>query len=120
MTAVAAWTGGAASRAGSPSSRHLHGNSHPAAHKLHPSLVISDGGYIYVAWQDQRNGNDDIYFSKSEDGGATWLQPNTFVTDDPETTLQSQRSPSIGLGCVGACGDWGNRTQPVIYVAWED
>jgi hypothetical protein len=73
-----------------------------------------------VAWQDQRNGNDDIYFSRSDDSGATWLQPNTFVTDDPETRVQLQRSPSIGLGCVGDCGDWGNRTQPVIYVAWED
>jgi hypothetical protein len=92
----------------------------PSAHKLHPSLVISDGGYIYVAWQDQRNGNDDIYFSRSEDSGATWLQPNTMVTDDPETTLQANRSPSIGLGCVGDCGDWGYRAQPVIYVAWED
>jgi hypothetical protein len=92
----------------------------PGANKLHPSLVISDGGHIYVAWQDQRNGNDDVYFSRSADGGATWLQPNTFVTDDPETTVQMQRSPSIGLGCVGDCGDWGYRAQPVIYIAWED
>ena len=78
-----------------------------SANKLHPSLVISDGGYIYVAWQDQRNGNDDIYFSRSNNGGANWLQPNTFVTDDPETSVQMQRSPSISLGCVGECGDLG-------------
>jgi hypothetical protein len=91
-----------------------------SANKLRPSLVISDGGYIYVAWQDQRNGNDDIYFSRTDNGGATWMKPNTMVTDDPETSMQANRSPSIGLGCVGDCGDWGFRAQPVIYVAWED
>ena len=96
----------------------------PAAHKLHPSLVISDGGYIYVAWQDQRNGNDDIYMTRSDDGGATWPFQNTFVTDDPETTLQAQRSPSIGLGSMQhiyiAWEDWRDPVHPEIYVVDSD
>ena len=81
-----------------PSTRVNDDTVNANAQKLQPSLVISDGGAVYVAWQDQRNGNDDIYMTRSEDGGATWPFQNTFVTDDPETTVQAQRSPSIGLG----------------------
>ena len=70
------------------------------ANKLRPSLVISDGGSIYVAWQDQRNGNDDIYMTRSADNGATWNTPDTFVTDDPLTTVQAQRSPEHRPGTL--------------------
>ena len=82
------------------------------AHKLNPSIEVLAGS-VYVAWQDQRNGNDDIYMTHSEDGGATWPFQNTFVTDDPETTLQDQRGPSIGLGCSGFCVDAGFRVSPI-------
>lgn len=91
----------------------------PNSAKLHPGMVISDGGYIYVTWQDQRNGNDDIYFTRSEDGGATWPFPNIRVTDDPLSTSQEQRNPAIGLGWLAKtpCCDLMRR---VIYVGWED
>ena len=102
-----------------PSIRVNNDTVNPAAHKMEPSLDVLDGA-VYVAWQDQRNGNDDIYFTWSSDGGATWTNQNTFVTDDPETTLQAQRNPSIGLGCAGDCRDYGERAQPLIYIAWED
>lgn len=45
------------------------------------SLVV-DGGRIYAAWLDERNGsNDDLYFNFSNDGGATW-QPSDQRIDD--------------------------------------
>jgi len=90
-----------------------------SAHQINPSLAVRDGGHVYVAWQDQRNGNDDIFFTRSHDGGATWPYANTFVTDDPGSTAQAQRRPSIDIGwpTAGPCCDL---ITPTIYIAWED
>lgn len=40
----------------------------PSQGRLHPTMTVDDQGYIYIAWQDFRNGNWDIYFSHSKDG----------------------------------------------------
>lgn len=40
-----------------------------------PSIHMDASGNIYVVWMDNRNGNNDIYFSYSIDGG------NSFYTD---------------------------------------
>lgn len=89
------------------------------AHQMNPSLAVREGGHVYVAWQDQRNGNDDIYFTRSHDAGATWPYSNTFVTDDPSSTAQAQRQPSIGVGHPTA-GPCCGLITPTIYIAWED
>jgi len=44
-------------------------------------------GAIYVAWPDSRNGNMDIYFSASKDGGQTW-SANTRINDDTGSAIQ--------------------------------
>ena len=37
---------------------------------------------LYAAWLDERNGaNDDIYFTASLDGGATWSPANIRLDD---------------------------------------
>ncbi len=82
------------------------------ADQLNPSIAVAPSGDIYVVWQDKRNGNDDIYIARSQDGGANW-GPNYFVTDDPQMRSQDQVNPSVGVQ-----DDWfGN---DVIYVGWED
>jgi len=43
-----------------------------AAESIEPTIAAS-GNSVYVAWQDGRNGSDDIYFIRSLDGGGTWL-----------------------------------------------
>jgi hypothetical protein len=78
-----------------------------AADQLNPSLTVGDDGTLYAVWQDERNGNDDIYFSQSRNGGVTWSR-NVFVTDDPESTEQRQTSPSIAVH------------EGMVYLAWED
>ena len=45
---------------------------------------------VYVVLDDNRNGtirdsNNDVFFYKSTDGGATWIGP-TRVNNDPSTT----------------------------------
>jgi len=53
-----------------------------------PSIAAS-GSNVYVVWQDDAPGNEEIYFRKSTDGGATWqskmrLTNNTGVSLIPE------------------------------------
>jgi PKD repeat protein len=48
-----------------------------------PTLAVDpNNGYLYVAWGDQRNGDADIYYSRSTDGGSSWSTA-TRLNDDP-------------------------------------
>jgi len=81
------------------------------ADQLHPSMAVDDNGVVFLVWQDRRNGNDDVYFAASGDGGTSWTA-NILVTDEPATTRQAQTSPSVAVGRqVG---------ETIIYVVWED
>ncbi len=44
--------------------------------------VCADGLNVYVVWRDQRDGNADIYFNRSRDGGSTWLLSDERLDDD--------------------------------------
>jgi hypothetical protein len=99
----------------------------PDAHQLNPSIAVgpSKGGggdAVYVVWQDQRNGNDDVYIIRSGNGGASW-GPAYFVTDDPEMTAQNQVAPSVGVDGQGQVfvtwEDWRDPIHPEIYVSWS-
>ncbi len=59
-------------------------------HQRYPSVAVdSSGQHVYVVWQDWRNlqYEPDIYFSRSTDGGITFL-PSTRVNDDLDTANQ--------------------------------
>jgi hypothetical protein len=46
-------------------------------------IAVDREATIYVAWADKRNSIfTDIYFSRSTDGGISWLEPNVRVNDD--------------------------------------
>ena len=100
------------------------------ATQLNPAVTVGKSeflnetvNHVYVVWQDRRNGNDDIYLARSDDGGATWSS-NYFVTDDPDMTLQNQAAPAVsvenywGRVYVG-WEDWRDPEQPEIYVMWS-
>jgi hypothetical protein len=70
-----------------------------------PAIAVSSKGNIYVVWQDDRDGDFDIYFTKSVDGGDTWTDPNIKISKGSG----SQSAPAIALDSEG-----------VIYVVWED
>lgn len=59
-----------------------------------PSLSVSSGGVVAAAWEDFRNGNSDIYLTKSADGGGSFT-PNLRVNDD--TGRADQTHPSLVL-----------------------
>ena len=70
--------------------------------------VDSSGQYVYVVWEDSRNGHDeDIYLARSTDGGMGFL-PSVRVNDDSDSA--DQWCPVI------ACDNSGQN----VYVAWQD
>ena len=71
----------------------------------HPALV-SAGDRLFAAWQDNRLGNNDVFFASSADGGATF-GPDERV-DDTGAGHSEQSRPSMAW-FDGRC-----------YVAWED
>jgi RHS repeat-associated protein len=69
-----------------------------AALKDNPDVIVGSDGTSYAVWQDSRNGNADIYFSKLTQGGSAW-SANVKVSDDPGTTTQT--APRIGIDTAG-------------------
>lgn len=70
-----------------------------------PSMTIDDTGFILIAWEDDRNGDYDIYFAKSIDGGNSFL-PNIMVNDN---VVGDHFDPSIAVDEAGT-----------IYICWLD
>jgi chitodextrinase len=68
--------------------------------------ISSDGGNVYVTWEDYRNadGTSDVYFNDSSDYGATWSGDKRIDTGTGNTWW-----PQI------SCDSGGN-----VYVTWED
>lgn len=69
--------------------------------RLSPSIVVSDE--IYVTWHDKRNGNYDIFFSKSKKG--KYFENDIKVNDNSDTS--NQQYPVITYDSK-------------IYIAWQD
>ena len=68
----------------------------------YPTIAVLNNE-VHVAWTDRRNGNDDIYYRKSTDGGSTWL-PETRITSDPHDS---------SFPCLSISG-------PVLHLVWTD
>jgi hypothetical protein len=84
-------------------------NTDTPSNQWSPSLAVQDGR-IFVAWQDNRLGNNDVFFTSSFDAGQHF-QADERV-DDTGTGPSEQTRPSLTIGGRGA--------KRVCYVAWED
>jgi hypothetical protein len=58
-------------------------------------------GYIFVTWNDERNGDDDVFLSYSSDRGTTWLNSPIRVNNDPVGNGKMQFWPGIAVGDDG-------------------
>jgi carboxyl-terminal processing protease len=65
--------------------------------------VAANGTYVHLTWQDERDGNDEVYYKRSVDGGATW-DSDVRLSNDPEYS---------GLPSVAVSGS-------VVHIAWEE
>lgn len=72
-----------------------------------PAEVSCSGLNVYVAWIDNRNGAEDIYFNSSADAGATWGVSDVRLDTDVAGSFLSRQAR--------ICCDGLN-----VYVAWED
>ena len=65
-----------------------------------PSIAAGPGDTLYVAWSDARNGNEDVFLRRSDDGGASWSRP-TRVNGDPIADRTSQYLPQVDVAPDG-------------------
>lgn len=68
----------------------------------HPSVSVS-GSVLHVLWQDNRDGNYEIYYKRSSNEGVNWSQ-DTRLTNDPSES----RYPSVAV------------SGQAIHVVWYD
>jgi hypothetical protein len=71
-----------------------------------PRLCAS-GTYLYVVWQDSRNGAGDVYFRRTPDAGVTWTPQEIRLDSGAAGAAQS------GLPQVACNGQ-------NVVVAWQD
>ena len=55
----------------------------------HPDIAV-DGNNVYVTWQDGSPSNDDIFFSKSTDMGATFSDSENISDNSGSTSLEPE------------------------------
>ena len=79
----------------------------PGAAPSNRPQIATLGSAVFVTWYDSRNGNPDIYFNRSLDGGATWLATDVRLdTDAPGAAISAQPR-------IAASGS-------AVYVVWYD
>ncbi|MCK4758270.1 MAG: hypothetical protein KAS67_07450, partial [Thermoplasmata archaeon] len=84
----------------------VNSNPSPTIDQQFPSVAVNTENAVFVVWQDDRNGDDEIYSARSTNDGDSF-QTETKVSDD--TDDEDQRYPALAI-------DDSNN----IYVAWED
>lgn len=79
------------------------------SYQWHPALA-ADGDRLFVAWQDDRLGNADIFFTTSADGGGSFAASERV--DDTGDGSSSQARPALALSGTGR--------RRRCLVVWED
>jgi hypothetical protein len=73
-----------------------------------PAMALGPEGRVYVAWQDNRHGRQDVYLNVSADGGTSWLDRDMRLDLDAAGT-------AISRGIQVVTGGPGE-----VAVVWED
>ncbi len=67
------------------------------------TVIASNGDTLYVVWEDDRDGNSEIYYKRSTDSGLSW-EPDKRLTDNSNYST----SPSLAISGL------------VVRVVWSD
>jgi hypothetical protein len=90
-----------------PDLRLDHGDAAGATSSQFPVVAVA-GTHLYVAWEDSRDGQSDIYFNRSLDRGATWSAVDTRL--DIGSPAGSSKSFKPRIQALGTA----------VYVMWID
>jgi hypothetical protein len=69
-----------------------------------PDLAVDSSGYLYLVWHEYMQGQSDIYFKKSMNGGANWTATKRLTW-----TSSWSLEPSITVDSLGH-----------LHVVWSD
>ncbi|MCK4235376.1 exo-alpha-sialidase [candidate division WOR-3 bacterium] len=85
-------------------------NDISSGRQFHSDIALTPNGILTCAWYDWRSGDCEIRFSKSTDGGGSWI-PSVVVSD-----TSWYQNPGIGeIRMNVACLD-----ENCIYCLWQD
>ena len=79
------------------------------SNQWYPTLAV-DRGQLFTVWQDNRLGNNDLFFSQSANAGTTFGAAERV--DDTGDGHSEQTRPSLALS--------GKSTKRLCHVVWED
>jgi hypothetical protein len=90
--------------------RFLDGDAQEETFSETPSIKIDEAGRVYVVWQQWRPEWPEwrIFFTRSEDRGATWLRTPIRLDSLPQTSRPRLRRLQLLVDGYGA-----------VYVAWN-
>ncbi|WP_455391757.1 PKD domain-containing protein [[Eubacterium] cellulosolvens] len=71
-----------------------------------PTIGVDDDGIIYVAWEDERSGEPQIYLSRSLDSGKTFSKDIRVSSEKPNVKAKNPNLKVFGKGNV--------------FLAWEE
>jgi hypothetical protein len=89
-----------------------------AVDQFHPWISVDEQGRVWCAWYDRRNDPNnllmDVYFTVSEDGGATWRE-NERIT----TVSSNPGAGTLDAGLIGEYIGWCAAHDKAVCV-WTD
>jgi hypothetical protein len=85
--------------------QNLDPDTDTPSNQWHPAVVV-DGADVFVVWQDNRLGDNDIFFARSRDRGASFEVDERV--DDSGDDASNQYRPDIAV------------SDGMLYVTWED
>jgi len=83
---------------GSTWGTNMRVTSNTTSRKDRPDVILGPDGTAYAVWEDDRNGNYDIWYSKLPAGSSTW-STDVKISDDPGAA--AQYGTRIGVDSTG-------------------
>ena len=78
------------------------------AWSVRPSIAVSSS-LVHVVWYDERDGNDEVYYKRSTDGGVTWEADTRLTSASAESLAPSIAVSGLFVHVVWCDERYGNK-----------
>jgi len=90
-----------------------------AAAQIHPVIALAGDGTLFVAWEDYRFVDADVFIARSTDGGLTWIDEVRLNGDMPIGNGRRQTYPALTANQSSAFAAWADdRNGPNFPDVW--